>query len=296
MPSIRRVFGFGQVIDSVVDVPGALPLGPRDTTAAEFTVRYFDPTDDVIGPAGLSRYGEELRLEIPGVASYHCRTREIAITSRRGTSHGAPSALGDYLIATALPAALWMQGRLMLHAAAVCNPPGGRALGLMGRSGSGKSPLAAGFVARGALLLADDSIAIALAPGGPIGSGLPGGLFLRGEHETRQFRPLARHQTIDAAQLGALVVLDPTAAESRLTRLPPTRAIEAVLSHRHRPRAPDLLGMQARVLRDCTVLLRTVPVFAWRRPNAIGLSGPGGAEPDEADRLMRALIDENFGS
>ncbi len=253
-------------------------------------------TNDGIGPAGFSRYGEGLRLEIPGVASYHCRAREIAITPRRGTSHSAPSALGDYLIASALPAALWMQGRLVLHAAAVCTHAGGRALGLMGRSGSGKSPLAAGFVARGALLLAEDSIAIALGPGGPIASGLPGGLFLRGDHETRQFRPLARHQTIDAAQLGALVVLDPTAAESRLTRLSPTRAIEAVLSHRHRPRAPGLLGMQAKVLRDCIGLIRTVPVFAWRRPNAIGLGAPDGAELDEADRLMRALIDENFGS
>src|SRR5277367_5499826 len=124
-----------------------------------------------------------------------------------------------------------------------------------------------------------------------IASGLPGGLFLRGGDATRQFCPLAPHQTIDAAHLGALILLDSAAAEARLTRLSPNRAIEAVLSHRHRPHAPDLLGMRAKALRDCIGLARSIPVYAWGRPNAMH-----GAGFDEAALLARALIEENFGS
>jgi hypothetical protein len=286
---MRRLFGFGQVIASAVPVPGAADLTDRSEASPSLSIFCDDSgAAESQAPAGFSRDGDALRLAVPGIAIYRCRARAITVTP---CFSATPTDLSELLVASALPAALWMQGRLVLHAAAVCTQPGGPALGLLGPSGSGKSMLAAGLVARGALLLADDSIAIALGPGGLIASGLPGGLFLRGRDARRQFCPVPSHQSIDAAPLGALILLDAAAAEGRLTRLSPRRAIEGVLSHRHRPRAPDLLGMRAKGLFDCIELARSVPIYAWRRPNAIP-----GAGRDEADLLVRALIEENFGS
>jgi hypothetical protein len=172
---------------------------------------------------------------------------------------------------------------------------GGPALGILGRSGAGKSTLAAGLVARGARLLADDSMAIVPAPGGLIASGLPGGLFLRDflrdGAATRRFCPLAPHQMIDAARLGALILLDAGAADARLVRLSPRRALEAALAHRHRPNAPALLGLRSETLLDCIGLAQAIPLYAWSRPDAMA-----GVDLDEADLLTRALIEENFGS
>src|SRR5277367_1921769 len=164
---MRRLFGFGQVIESSIDLPGALPVGERAGAARSLIIQRFEASaDEAIGPAGFSRDEEGLRLEIPGLASYRCQARAIAVFPRAAASHDSASALGEYLIASALPAALWMQGRLVLHGAAVCTRASGPAIGLLGRSGSGKSTLAAGLVGRGAQLLADDSIAIAPGPGG----------------------------------------------------------------------------------------------------------------------------------
>jgi hypothetical protein len=286
---MRRLFGFGQVIASAIPVPGATHLTDRSEASPSLSIL----RDDSAGagseaPAGFSRDGDALRLTVPGIATYRCRARAITFAP---CLSAAPTDLSELLVASALPATLWMQGRLVLHAAAVCMHAGGPALGLLGRSGSGKSRLAAGLVARGALLLADDSIAIAPGSGGLIASGLPGGLFLRGGDATRQFCALAPHQTIDAAHLGALILLDAAAVEARLTRLSSRRAIEAVLSHRHRPHASDLLGMRAKTLRNCIELARSIPVYSWGRPNAMPAAGG-----DEADLLMRALIEENFGS
>jgi hypothetical protein len=286
---MRRLFGFGQVIASAIPIPGAAHLTDRSEASPSLSILRDDSEGMESEPAaGFSRDGDALRLTVPGVATYRCRARAITVAP---CPSAAPTDLSELLVASALPAALWMQGRLVLHAAAVCTHAGGRALGLMGRSGSGKSTLAAGLVARGALLLADDSIAIAGGSGDLIASGLPGGLFLRGGDASRQFCPLAQHQTIDAAPLGALILLDSAAAEARLTRLSPNRAIEAVLSHRHRPRAPDLLGMRAKALLDSIGLARSIPVYAWGRPNAML-----GAGLDETALLVRALSEENLGS
>jgi hypothetical protein len=285
---MRRLFGFGQVIVSDIPVPGAAQLTYRSEASPSLSISRDDSCAESEAPAGFSRDGDALRLTVPRIATYRCRAQAITVAP---CLSAAPTDLSALLVASALPAALWMQGRLVLHAAAVCTQAGGPALGLLGRSGSGKSTLAAGLVARGALLLADDSIAIAPGPGGLIASGLPGGLFLRDRDATRQFCPLAPHQTIDAAPLGALILLDAAAAEAGLARLSSRRAIEAVLSHRHRAHAVDLLGMRAKALRDCIELARSVPVYAWRRPNAIP-----GAGRDEADLLVRALTEESFGS
>ncbi len=281
---MRRLFGFGQMIESAFEIPGALAAtGPDAAEPGLSILRGESEAGETAGPAGFTRDDEGLRLAVPGLATFLCRERRIVVGPRRGAE---AQDIGDLLIASAMPAALWMQGRLVLHAAAVCLRAGGPAVGLLGRSGAGKSTLAASLVARGARLLADDSIAVAASPGGLVASGLPGGLFLSADREgARSFLPLVANQSVAAARLGALVLLDEAADEPSLARLPDVRAVEAVLAHRHRPRASDLLGLRAQTLRDCVRVARTIPVFAWRRTNAM-LDG----DVQATEVLARALF------
>jgi hypothetical protein len=177
-----------------------------------------------------------------------------------------------------------------LHAAAVSNGNGAPAVGILGPSGAGKSTFAANLVARGARLLADDSIAIVTDPSGPTASGLPGGLFLRATSGgAREFRPLESSQTIDAARLGAFILLDGAATGANVTRLSAVRANEGLLAHLHRPRAPNLMNMQAKVLRDCAKLAQSIPVYACRAPNAMLEE-----DIDAAVAVLGTLLNEGF--
>jgi len=266
---MRHFFGFGQVIESSVDLPGALLIEGRAGAAPDLIIQHAEiPADEAIGPAGFSRDSEGLLLEIPDLAGYRCRARTITVLPRTEEFLASATAVAEHLIASALPATLWMQGRLVLHAAAVCAPAGGPALAILGRSQAGKSTLAMQLVAGGARLLADDSIAIAFDSGGPVASGLPGGLFLRDSGETgRRFQPVAVEPTIKAAPLGALIILDGGAEIGQLTPLDRKQALKSILTYRHRPRAPDLLGMRVKVLEDCVQLARSTPAYALQRPH-----------------------------
>jgi hypothetical protein len=283
---MRHCFGFGQIIASEIPIPGARDLTDESEAAPGISISHdVSAVGESESPAGFSRDEDALRLTVPGMATYRCSASAIAVTL---CSSAKPVEVGERLVAGALPASLWMQGRLLLHAAAVCARAGGPALGLLGRSGAGKSTLAAALVEGGARLLADDSIAIVPALGAMNASGLPGGLFLRDGPSTRRFRPLAADQTIDAARIGALIVLDDAVAESGLVRLSPRKALEALLAHRHRPNAPALLGLRPKALLDSIELARSIPIYTWRRQNAM-LENANGA-----NLLMRALIDETI--
>jgi hypothetical protein len=282
---MRRAFGFGQSIDSAFPIPGALSLAWDSKCSPGLVIlRDASATSENTAPAGFSREDNRLRLTVPGLATYLCSERAIVVAP---CGSAASADVSEVLIASALPAALWMQGRLVLHAAAVCNGVGAPAVGILGRSGAGKSTLAAHLVARGTRLLADDSIAIAGDPSGLTASGLPGGLFLRADSGARQFRPLASSQTIDAARLGAFILLDEAATGANVTRLSAVRAIEALLTHLHRARAPNLMNMQAEVLRDCAKLAQSIPVYACRASNAM-LEG----DIDAGVAVVRTLLNE----
>ncbi|ATQ67606.1 MULTISPECIES: hypothetical protein [Methylosinus] len=282
---MRRLFGFGQIIASEAPVPGARDWVGDEATAPGVVIFCDVAAEDAFAaPAGFSREGDALRLAVPGIASYLCSASAIEVTP---SAHAKTEEIGERLIAGALPASLWMQGRLVLHAAAVCARPGGPALGILGRSGAGKSTLAAALVADGAALLADDSIAIIPGSGAATVCGLPGGLFLREGSQARRFHPLAADRMIDAARLGALIVLDDAVDEEPM-RLSQRKALEVLLAHRHRPNAPALMGLQAAALLHSVEVARSVPVYAWGRRNVM-MDRAGRAE-----RLARASIDERI--
>jgi hypothetical protein len=215
--------------------------------------------------------GDALHFAAPGVADYRCTSALIEVTPIVGARDAMIEAL---LIATALPAVLWLQGEFMLHAAAIV--PHDRldnaALAIAGASGCGKSRLAAAFLAKGADLVADDSIAVRMVDqdqGSPRCAGLAGGYHLAGQGE-RAFHPVADGHTRRAARLSAVVVLQDGPRACR-TRLGVIDSIEALLANRHRPSVPRRCGLEPRALDDAALLARTVPVYRWPREEADAL-------------------------
>ena len=225
-------------------------------------------------PPIWSLAGDALHFAAPGVADYRCTPTRIDVTPIAGAPQDMIEAL---LIATALPAVLWLQGDFILHAAAVIpHDWGDGALAIAGPSGSGKSRLAAAFLARGAWLIADDSIAVRQSPrtdaAAPRCAGLAGGYHLpiQSGAGPRVFHPVSDRRARRAARLAAVVVLDDGSCASR-TRLGAVAAVEALLANRHRASVPRLCGLELHVLRDAARLARTVPVYRWPRDDADAL-------------------------
>ena len=190
------------------------------------------------------------------------------------------------LVATALPAVMWLAGTFVLHAAVVVPGEGHGALALCGRSGSGKSRLAARLLARGADLVADDSIAIRCDASGATGAGLPGGYHLgaTGE-EHRPFHGVPPARSRRSAAIAAIVILDAD-ARSR-GRLGGVDAVAALLANRHRASVARRCGLEPRSLADAACLARTVPVYRWPRDEADALLDEGIRSTIMANRAER---------
>jgi hypothetical protein len=124
------------------------------------------------------------------------------------------------LVATALPAILWMRGRFVLHAAAVLMPGRDAAIAIAGPSGVGKSAALAQLIVRGAAVLADDSVSVAVGASGLIASGLPSVYFVRSDDSTNAGRGPARTlDPVGARRRHRMVQLARTPS-----RVPPTRS------------------------------------------------------------------------
>ena len=101
------------------------------------------------------------RLEVGGVARYLVREgREITVEPAGGDE----AALGAFLLGPVMAACLQQRGIVTLHASAVATDAG--AVLFTGRSGAGKSVLAATLVERGHHLLADNVAGVVLGAGG----------------------------------------------------------------------------------------------------------------------------------
>ena len=261
----ERCVGFGRVIDTDCSIAGTI-VGKADRDDAAIIVRQ-QPAAAMAAPPLWSGNAAALDFAPPGVARYRCTGRSIDIIPAPDPPAGMIDAL---LLATALPAVLWLAGSFVLHAAAVVPAGEDGALAIGGPSSSGKSRLAAALLARGADLLADDSIALTCDPGGVTGTGLPGGYHLGAPgSDERPFHPVPPERARRSARLAAIVILDAHTAAP--TPLRGVDAVAALLAHRHRPSVPRHAGLEPRSLRDAACLARMVPVYRWPRDEADGL-------------------------
>jgi len=274
-----HLIGYDRAIDSMLPVPGAIEAKPGAREAASLSIRLLEAGSEPPSEPLYRLDGQILRFAPPGVGSYRCSRDEIAIAPEAAADMRNVTAL---LLATALPAAMWMSGATILHAAAVRLPGQDNALAFAGPSGIGKSTLAAGLVERGADLIGDDTLCIRARDGAPLASGLPGGWFAaRPGSPLRHFH--SSRSTVRRCPLGAIVILSEKALPGPPERLPPVAAIEQLLANRHRPRIPRLLGIEAAVLQFCSFLAHRVPLYILQRapePRAIeqwALDGPASS-------------------
>lgn len=260
---MKRQHGFGLTIESAVALHGFVPIETNDGDDPDVKIRW--PCGEAaVEPELLYHYADGcLTFAPPGVGAFHIRTDSIDV-------HLLPDANADHahmlLIATALPALLWLRGGFMLHAAAVVMPEANSAIAIVGPSGAGKSTLAHALIAQGAKLLADDSICLHQNGSIILGSGLSGGLFLHQQGQ-RQFQPLSTEASIPEAPLSSIVILDEAEEPPTMTQLKGLEATRQILLHRHRPAVPALLGLIGHGIEFTTRLATSIPVLAWRRRN-----------------------------
>jgi len=186
------------------------------------------------------------------------------------------SVAASFLIATALPALLWMRGEIVLHAAAALLPGAAGAIAIGGASGTGKSAILRQLVAAGASVVADDSVCLRFNGADMTVSGLAGGYFVAeaDNDRSRRFEVVQPEHQIPAARLTGLVMLG-ARLSSGAPAFHPLRgaaALEALLASRHRPRIPTLLGNNKAMLPMLARLSEALPVHVWnRREGAVAL-------------------------
>lgn len=255
-----RLTGHDRLIESPVPVPGTLAAPSPHKNEADLSIRMLSVRPQPVVEPPIYRFdGGSLLFSAPATAEFRCRSDEITITPYAGADVDQVTGL---LLATALPASLWMAGGFVLHASAVRLPGDDRAIAIAGPSGAGKSTLAAALVGRGAALVADDTVRIAYVDGTLRASGLPGGWFAaptRGA--ARRFCPAPDGRSLRNCSLGAVVVLSCEAHDGVPVRVDPIAAVELLLANRHRPRIPAFLGRRPDSLRFCGFLAQSVPLY-----------------------------------
>lgn len=241
-------------IRSDIALAGAMPElddGAVDLDIALGTAALVNP-GEADGPYRLGR--DSFAFAMPEVARYVCTRTRIVVDEAPGACRDHVAAM---LVATVIPAVLWMRGDVVLHAAAAILPGATQATAVLGQSGSGKSTLLARVVSAGARLVADDSIRLHRANGEIRISGLAGGFFgpLANGAE-RRFHPVPYERRCAEAALGGIVVLD----DRPCGRLTGADAVTALLTHRHRPRIARLLGIDHHALAMLTAVCIGTPL------------------------------------
>ncbi|WP_010185617.1 hypothetical protein [Sphingomonas sp. PAMC 26605] len=268
-------YGFGQPIACDRPIRGLVPIPEATAAVPSIAVTWRAPRSGNSASPDVpiwARVGDALDFSPPGVGHYRCTARTITVTP---IPRADPDAVEALLIATALPAVMWLQGQFMLHAAAIVPARGNRALAIVGASGSGKSWLAAAFLARGARLLADDSLAMRCTGDDAVGSGLAGGYHLAdAEAEQRRFHGVPATDACVSARIGAIVILADDAPLGG-GRLVGVEALAALLRHRHRVSVPRAIGGEPKTLIDAAQVARSTPVFTWRSAEGDALLDQG---------------------
>lgn len=273
--------GFGLTFHSEIAIPG--------TVATAFSggeqgapIRVSVCRETIVGN-GMPEFRlerEELVFAPREVGEYRIGIDRIEIALRADAD---PELVGVLLVATALPALLWMRGHMVLHAAGLAMP-GGDVVAIAGASGSGKSSLAQALLRQGARLIGDDSLDLQYQDWGISIAGLPGGYYL-GEGDARSFQRIPPASSQQQGKLAHLVVLEPRGEGARLRRVVGVEAVAMLLEHRHRPQVPALLGLRQRSLAFATELVKIVPVFAWSRR-----MGDVDIEPDRLMAMIAAAL------
>ena len=258
---MQRYRAFDLVVDSAFDLPGAVEMdesaGSPDILIVPGNATLPNATAS-LAPYRLS--GNAVEFTAAGVGRYLIETgARITVEAEPGGDHDMLIAL---LIATALPAALWMRGDMAIHACAAVPVGEAGAIAVTAPSGGGKSTLLECWAEAGAAVVADDVVRLSGLDGILTASGLPGGCFLPlPDSDDRRFLAFPPGQIMASAPLKTLIQLDFAPGPPRLERLDALAALQLLIAARHRPKVPTLLGKNGTLLATCGLLARKVAMY-----------------------------------
>jgi hypothetical protein len=270
---------FGLAVRSGLPLPelAARPTeGPPDV---EIRLGPVAARDDEV--AGYNVAPEGTVLYVPDVARFLIRDgREIVVDPAVGASERN---VRLYVLGSAFGALLHQRRLLPLHANMIGID--GRGVAFSGRSGAGKSTIAAWFYDRGHPVLADDVCAIATGEDGSVVAfpGVPrlrlwrealevSGRTTEGHH--RSFDDLDKWDVPTSGGAEGQLALDriymlgtapPDAGEPLVRRLAGARAVDALVANTYRGGYVALAGLTASHLAACVAVARSVPVFEAKR-------------------------------
>jgi hypothetical protein len=279
--------GFGLRIESAIPVMGALPAEGLGYTQADLLIEHdcFVDTAPERSDGPYQWAGQALTFTQAGCARYRISGHRIGVLAFPGADG---LELAQMLVATALPAALWYRGQVVLHAACAQLPGGRAAIALVGPSGIGKSTLLHQLFERGARIVGDDACTLSLDKESVYSQGLPGCLALRtNASDQRTYLRVPPERALPSARLAALVLIDvgPDPVTVGFQPLKGRQKLETLLQNRHRPRVPRLLQREGQNLPDIARMADRLPMYQWRRQQ-----GNTPLRDDELDFLLKASL------
>lgn len=286
----------GLSIDSEIALPGVQETFGRASLPDAIVRRGIVPFDGA-GVEGLNWQveGDRFLLRIPDIARYLIVDGREILMETEGTASEADAL--PFLLGTGIGALLHQRGCLVLHAATVSF--GGRAVALCGRSGIGKSTLAAALCRAGCDFVSDDLTAVRFdADGRPFSS--PDGRQHRLWEDTvahlsladRQGAPIRPHlRKFHVDPSGGVVLANlPLAAVAILSSSLPTNgrivplnlADAASLLRRevYRPALAVRMGRDVPIFGQIAALLNHAHVFRLHRDDGF----------DRVDETVRAVM------
>lgn len=255
--------GYDLILQSDIAVPGAAACPPQPMADIRIAQGSVPSTGGGAVSAGPDH---SLLLDLAPTARFRCTPDSVIVEPLPGADAALVAAL---LIASALPACLWLRGEPVLHASVMVPAGALRAVAICGGSGSGKSTALEAMLARGAKAVGDDTVRVVSTGDALVVSGLAAAYRRRRSvcDEQRETLPVAPDRQCARAPLGA-IFLPRRAREAEAPRfesLPGIAKLPALLSQRHRPAMPAALGIEAELLPQFA-RLAALDVYLWFRP------------------------------
>jgi hypothetical protein len=266
----------GWRVRSVLPLPELAPWS-GDDRAPDVMIRrgFAPPLSSATGArVGIGADGV-CRVDIKGVAAFLIAGgRDVVVEPHAALD--APE-LREWLLGVVLGMLCHQRGLFPLHAS--CVRIGGIAVAFAGRTGAGKSTLAAALACRGHGLIADDVCALELAASGPphvlpsfprlrLWDDAMRALDLSSEGVPRASRGKPKFQFCEPswfdpspAPLGAVYLLERVGGEERIERLGGAHAAAALSREIYRPWMGFRLGRKSELLTQALRIASQVPVF-----------------------------------
>lgn len=287
----RYYQAYEYILRSEIVLPGAIDLGEAENFFGIVDIEIIlgeAALPDPVHQEGPWRYQPgKLLFESPAAVRYLCEEGgRIIVEASPGADRDS---IAIFLIATALPALLWMRDDLVLHASGIVLEGSDVAIAVCGASGRGKSTVLRDMVQRGCAVVGDDTLRLRSDRSGFVASGLPASFYWSEEgSKDRPAHGVASGKVLPAMPLGGVLILDWPRGEMQFRKITGVEALPELLLQRHRPRVPRLLGNERNFLARIAKLAAQ-GVYLWRREEgAIALSAAEVAHLTNISRINRS--------